>query len=83
MKHKKLKFLHLMCGKQGHKGKRKLSVEMSFQSTEEAYLFGVSIRLIFFFFGFAIEIEKKQEENQKNEQPVSQETTDNGSVQGP
>lgn len=80
MKHKKIGFLHLMCGKQGQKGKRKLSFETSFQSTDEAYLFGVSVRLIFFFFGFAIEIEKKQEEKPKNDQTVSQETSDNDSV---
>jgi hypothetical protein len=80
MKHKQFGFLHLMCGKQGHKGKRKLSVEMSFESTEEAYLFGFSVRLIFFFVGFAIEIEKKREEKAQNEPIVSQETSDDDSI---
>lgn len=80
MKHKQFGFLHLMCGKQGHKGKRKLSVEMSFESTEEAYLFGLSVRLIFFFVGFAIEIEKKREEKAQNEPIVSQETSDDDSI---
>lgn len=80
MKHKQFGFLHLMCGKQGHKGKRKLSVEMSFESTEEDYLFGFSVRLIFFFVGFAIEIEKKREEKAQNEPIVSQETSDDDSI---
>ncbi len=80
MKHKQFGFLHLMCGKQGRKGKRKLSVEMSFESTEEAYLFGFSVRLIFFFVGFAIEIEKKREEKAQNEPIVSQETSDDDSI---
>ena len=82
MKHKKFKFLHLMCGKQGKRGRRKLSVEFEYKDTDEAYLFGVSIRLIFVFFGFAIEIEKKQED-QRGYERVSQETADHGSVQGP
>lgn len=80
MKHKQFGFLHLMCGKQGRKGKRKLSVEMSFESTEEAYLFGFAVRLIFFFVGFAIEIEKKREEKAQNEPIVSQETSDDDSI---
>jgi hypothetical protein len=63
MKHKKIGFLHLMCGKQGKKGKRKLSAELSYESTNESYLFAITIRLIFFFVGAAIEIEKKTEEN--------------------
>ena len=62
MKHKQLGFLHLMCGKQGRKGKRKLSVEFEYKDTDEAYLFGLSVRLIFFFVGIAFEIEKKKEE---------------------
>lgn len=62
MKHKQLGFLHLMCGKQSRKGKRKLSVEFEYNDTEEAYLFGLSVRLIFFFVGIAFEIEKKKEE---------------------
>ena len=81
MKHKKFGFLHLMCGKQGRKGKRKLSVEIEYKDTQEAYLFGLSVRLIFVFAGFAIEIEKKQEE-QHGDESVSQETSNNGSVQG-
>lgn len=82
MKHKQLGFLHLMCGKQGRKGKRKLSVEISYQDTSEAYLFGLSVRLIFVFAGLVVEIEKKKEE-QYGDETVSQETTDYGSVQGP
>ena len=78
MKHKQLGFLHLMCGKQGRKGKRKLSAEISYQDTEEAYLFGITIRLIFVFGGIVIEIEKKREETYADS--VSQETTDDGSV---
>lgn len=78
MKHKQFGFLHLMCGKQGRKGKRKLSAEISYQDTEEAYLFGITIRLIFVFGGIVIEIEKKREESYA--EAVSQETTDNGSV---
>lgn len=81
MKHKKFKFLHLMCGKQGKKGRRKLSVEFEYKDTDEAYLFGVSIRLIFVFFGLAIEIEKKQEEKILDETD-SKESADNDSVQG-
>lgn len=81
MKHKKFKFLHLMCGKQGKKGRRKLSVEFEYKDADEAYLFGVSIRLIFVFFGVAIEIEKKQEENSLDETD-SKERADNSSVQG-
>lgn len=79
MKHKQFGFLHLMCGKQGRKGKRKLSIEIEYKDTQEAYLFGVSIRLIFVFLGFAIEIEKKNEEKNGDEN-VSQETTDDDSV---
>lgn len=79
MKHKQFGFLHLMCGKQGRKGKRKLSVELEYKDTQEAYLFGVSVRLIFVFLGFAIEIEKKNEEKNGDEN-VSQETTDDDSV---
>lgn len=79
MKHKQFGFLHLMCGKQGRKGKRKLSVEIEYKDTQEAYLFGVSVRLIFVFLGFAIEIEKKNEEKNGDEN-VSQETTDYDSV---
>ena len=78
MKHKQLGFLHLMCGKQGTRGKRKLSAEISYQDTEEAYLFGITIRLIFVFGGIVIEIEKKREEIYADS--VSQETTDDGSV---
>lgn len=80
MKHKKLGFLHLMCGKQGKKGNRKLSAELSYQDTEESYLFGITIRLIFVFGGIVIEIEKKREESYAD--VVSQETTDYDSVQG-
>lgn len=79
MKHKQFGFLHLMCGKQGRKGKRKLSIEIEYKDTQEAYLFGVSVRLIFVFLGFAIEIEKKNEEKNGDEN-VSQETTDDDSV---
>lgn len=78
MKHKKIGFLHLMCGKQGKKGNRKLSAEISYQDTEESYLFGITIRLIFVFGGIVIEIEKKREETYA--EAVSQETTHNGSV---
>lgn len=80
MKHKQFGFLHLMCGKQGEKGKRKLSVELSYQNTPSVYLFGFSIRLIFFFFSAIIEIEKKQEVDYGKY--VSQETADDDSVQG-
>lgn len=80
MKHKQFGFLHLMCGKQGEKGKRKLSVELSYQNTPSVYLFGFSIRLIFVFVSIIIEIEKKQEVDYGKY--VSQETTDDGSVQG-
>lgn len=79
MKHKQFGFLHLMCGKQGRKGKRKLSVEISYQDTAEAYLFGLSVRLIFVFAGLVVEIEKKQEK-QYGDESVSQETTDDDSV---
>lgn len=82
MKHKQFGFLHLMCGKQGRKGKRKLSVEIEYKDTEEAYLFGLSVRLIFAFVGLAVEIAKKQEEDYDDES-VSQETADDDSVQGP
>ena len=82
MKHKKFKFLHLVCGKQGSKGKRKLSVEISYQNTEEAYLLGFTIRLIYGFVGFAIEIEKKREEKKYNVKTVSQENANKDSVQG-
>lgn len=81
MKHIQFGFLHLMCGKQGRKGKRKLSLEIEYKDTPEAYLFGISVRLLFVFAGVAIEIEKKQEE-QYGDESVSQETTDDGSVQG-
>ena len=81
MKHIQFGFLHLMCGKHGRKGKRKLSLEIEYKDTPEAYLFGISVRLLFVFAGFAIEIEKKQEE-QYGDENVSQETTDDGSVQG-
>ena len=81
MKHKQFGFLHLMCGKQGRKGNRKLSVEISYRDTEDTYLFGFTVRLIFVFVGLALEIEKKREEldDDKN---VSQETSNDGSVQG-
>ncbi len=62
MKHKKLGCLHLMCGKHGSRGRRKLSAEASYQSTEDAFLFGITFRLLFCFVGAAIEIEKKREE---------------------
>lgn len=81
MKHKKIGFLHLMCGKHGEKGKRKLSVEISYESNEEAYLFGLSFRLIFFFVGVGFSIEKKQD--YENEKIVSQETAEDDSVQEP
>lgn len=81
MKHKQFGFLHLMCGKQGEKGKRKLSVELSYQNTPSVYLFGFSIRLIFFFVSVIIEIEKKQEMDYGKY--VSQETANDDSVQGP
>jgi hypothetical protein len=81
MKHKQFGFLHLMCGKQGEKGKRKLSVELSYQNTPSVYLFGFSIRLIFFFVSIIIEIEKKQEMDYGKY--VSQETANDDSVQGP
>ena len=80
MKHKKIGFLHFMCGKQGHKGKRKLSVDLEYRSTDEEYLFAFALRLIFFFVGVAIEIEKKKGEDLNAEQTVSQETAYNGSV---
>lgn len=64
MKHKQFGFLHLMCGRQGRKGKRRISLEIDFESTAESYLFGINIRLLFFFAGFAIDIEKKHLENE-------------------
>lgn len=79
MKHKKIGFFHLICGKQGHKGKRKLSAEIAWESNQYQYLLGVTIRLIFFFLGVAVDIEKKEEKKEN----VSQETANDDSVQGP
>jgi len=81
MKHKKLGFLHLMCGKQGRKGKRRLSIEFDVEGNRQAYMMGLSLRLLFVFVGVAVEIEKKQEIDYGTS--VSQETTDDDSVQGP
>jgi hypothetical protein len=80
MKHKQFGILNLMCGKQGRKGRRKLSVELEYYNTEQSYFFGLTFRLIFFFLGIAIDIEKKSEDGKNGEKSVSQETTDDGSV---
>lgn len=78
MKHKRIGFLHLMGGKQGEKGRRKMSVEVEFKDTDLAYLFALTIRIIFVFGAILIEIAKKQEES--DESSFSQETTNNDSV---
>lgn len=78
MKHKKIGFLHLMGGKQGEKGRRKLSVEVEYKDTDLAYLFAFTIRIIFVFGVILIEIAKKQEEDYA--ESISKETTDDDSV---
>lgn len=65
MKHKKIGVLHLMGGKHGRRGKRKIAIEFAFKDTLESYMFGFHIFLIFFFFGLAIEFDKKKDK--KNE----------------
>jgi hypothetical protein len=79
MKHKKIGFLHLACGKSGRKGKRKISLEIEYENCAESFLLGVSMRLIFFFVGIGIEVGKKTKSSQME---VSHET-DNDSVQRP
>lgn len=81
MKHKKFGFLHLMCGKQGGKGNRTLSVEIDYRNAENSYWLLFTMRLVIFFIGFAIKIKKKQEVGLNAGESVSQETAENGSVQ--